>query len=213
MKKSFQSYCLTMIFILLLSLMLNSTAFADIHTITFICCSYTPDQLSAAVGDTIQWSGDFTFHPMSSTTIPVGAQSWNVTTGMFFQYIVSIPGMYNYQCDNHFLFGMIGSFTASVTDVNDKGETTQPFTFKLEQNHPNPFNPATTIRFSLPSSERVTLRILDMLGNEVATLLNETKSPGHYEIQFEGSTLASGIYFYKLETKKFIAIRKMLLLK
>jgi hypothetical protein len=83
----------------------------------------------------------------------------------------------------------------------------------LFQNYPNPFNPSTTIKYSIQTSEYVTLKVYDVLGNEVATLANEEKPAGSYEVKFDASHLSSGIYFYELKAGSFIETRKMLLLK
>ena len=88
-----------------------------------------------------------------------------------------------------------------------------PVEFLLEQNYPNPFNPSTKINFSIPVSEFVTLKVFDVMGNEVAVLLNEEKSVGLHSIEFNASYLASGTYFYKLQAGSNIEVRKMLLLK
>ncbi|MHC1739409.1 MAG: T9SS type A sorting domain-containing protein [Ignavibacteriaceae bacterium] len=87
--------------------------------------------------------------------------------------------------------------------------------FELNQNYPNPFNPSTLIKFSLPSGTLapVTLRIFDLLGNEVATLINEEMVPGNYEIEFNAAKLASGVYYYILQAGSFSLTKKMLLLK
>ncbi len=85
--------------------------------------------------------------------------------------------------------------------------------FFLSPNYPNPFNPSTTIEFLIPTAEFVTLKVYDVLGNEVATLVNEEKPTGSYEINFDASELSSGIYFYKLQTGLFVETRKMILLK
>jgi CubicO group peptidase (beta-lactamase class C family) len=90
---------------------------------------------------------------------------------------------------------------------------TAPLSFSLEQNYPNPFNPITTIKFNLPEKEFVSLKVYDVLGNEVAVLLNEEKPAGLHSIEFEASGLASGIYFYKLLAGSNITTRKMILLK
>jgi hypothetical protein len=83
----------------------------------------------------------------------------------------------------------------------------------LEQNYPNPFNPSTTIHFSVPSSEFVTLKVFDVLGNEVATLVNEEQPAGNYEIEFSPAGLSSGIYFYKLHAGSFVETKKMILIR
>ncbi len=98
-----------------------------------------------------------------------------------------------------------------ITDV--PRETSLPLEFKLEQNYPNPFNPATTIQFSIPKTESVTLKVYDLLGREVATLVNEEKSPGDYEIRFDGSNLASGMYIYQLQAGNMVISKKMMLIK
>ena len=88
-----------------------------------------------------------------------------------------------------------------------------PKDFSLAQNYPNPFNPATTIRFQLPVDSYVTLKVYDILGNEVATLVDEVEKAGYYQRQFNGSFLSSGIYFYQLKAGKFSSIKKLILTK
>ena len=85
--------------------------------------------------------------------------------------------------------------------------------YDLFQNYPNPFNPATTITYQLPKSGSVTLKIYDMLGKEVMTLVNEQKEMGGYTVQFDASSLASGMYVYQLRANDFVSTKKMLLLK
>jgi hypothetical protein len=98
-----------------------------------------------------------------------------------------------------------------------------PKTFALEQNYPNPFNPSTNIQYAIGSTQLVTLKVYDMLGNEVATLVNEEKTAGSYELTWNAFNLPSGIYFYQLfvsasqskdgKTGNYIETRKMILLK
>lgn len=88
-----------------------------------------------------------------------------------------------------------------------------PSYFSLQQNFPNPFNPYTTMQFSIPHSQFVTLKVYDMLGREVTTLVNEEKLPGNYEVKFDGSNLPSGTYFYRLQAGSFSQTKKLLLLK
>jgi flagellar hook assembly protein FlgD len=85
--------------------------------------------------------------------------------------------------------------------------------FKLEQNYPNPFNPKTTIKYEIPKSGFVTLQVYDVLGRLVKTLINEKQNAGTYEVEFDGTNLASGVYFYKLTADDFKAVKKMILLK
>ncbi len=88
-----------------------------------------------------------------------------------------------------------------------------PLKFALEQNYPNPFNPATTIKWQSPEDGVQTLKIYDVLGNEVKMLVNEFRQAGRYEISFDARSLASGIYFYRFTAGKFSSVRKMILLK
>ena len=92
-----------------------------------------------------------------------------------------------------------------------------PAQFSLSQNYPNPFNPSTSMQFTIGSKQFVTLKIYDILGKEIATLVNEEKPAGEYEVEFSatggGSNLPSGIYFYQLKAGEFVETKKMVLLK
>ena len=81
------------------------------------------------------------------------------------------------------------------------------------QNFPNPFNPITTIKYQIPKLSFVTLKVYDVLGKEIAILVNEEKSAGEYEIEFDGNNLTSGIYFYRLQAGNFVETKKMVILK
>ena len=83
----------------------------------------------------------------------------------------------------------------------------------MSQNYPNPFNPSTTIGYAIPYSANVTVKVLDVLGNEIETPVNEEKSPGTYELTWHAENLPSGVYFYRLQARDFIETKKMLLLK
>jgi hypothetical protein len=97
--------------------------------------------------------------------------------------------------------------------VNVENKNLQPETFVLYQNYPNPFNPSTNFRFRIADFGFVSLKVYDVLGNEVATLVNEEKPAGEYEIEFSGKGLTSGIYFYNLSTRGFSETKKMILMK
>jgi len=90
---------------------------------------------------------------------------------------------------------------------------TVPKEFKLEQNYPNPFNPSTRIQYQLPTNARVTLKVYDILGSEVATLVNEEQEAGYKEVQFNGSNIASGMYVYRLQAGEYVSVKKMMVLK
>jgi hypothetical protein len=84
--------------------------------------------------------------------------------------------------------------------------------FKLYDNYPNPFNPTTRIQFSIADRQLTIVKVYDVLGREVVTLVNEVKEPGTYTVQFSGSGLASGVYFYRLQAGSFVQTKKLLLL-
>lgn len=113
-----------------------------------------------------------------------------------------------------------GVFRSSATTSVDETENSQTvIACKLEQNYPNPFNPTTTIRYSLPSHEgagvrsHVMLKVFDVLGREVATLVDEDKTPGEYSLEFDASNLSSGVYIYRLSAGNLQLSRKMLLVR
>ena len=97
---------------------------------------------------------------------------------------------------------------SSVTDQH-----AAPVSYELEQNYPNPFNPSTEIGFQVAGYGQVSLKVYDMLGREVATLVNEELKPGRYERTFDGTGLASGVYYYRIQAGSFVASKKVLLLK
>ena len=118
-----------------------------------------------------------------------------------------LPGQYEYRLKQ---IDIDGSFEYSQIIEITVGS---PKDFSLSQNYPNPFNPATTITYQLPKSGSVTLKIYDMLGKEVMTLVHEQKEIGRYTVQFDASSIASGMYIYQLRVNDFISTKKMLLLK
>ena len=93
-----------------------------------------------------------------------------------------------------------------------------PTVFRLGQNYPNPFNPVTTIKYDIPVNSEITLKVYNILGQEVKTLVSGIQNRGRYEVKFDGTNLASGIYFYilkgtSLEGQNYTAVKKMVLVK
>jgi hypothetical protein len=105
-----------------------------------------------------------------------------------------------------------GTFCGGPTNV-ESVEFMLPQEFALNQNFPNPFNPATRINWQLPVEGNVKLQVYDALGNIVATLVDEYKNAGYYETSFDAAGLSSGIYFYSLQSGNFLLTRKMILVK
>ncbi len=99
----------------------------------------------------------------------------------------------------------------TVVGINDPDNTVKDFS--LFQNYPNPFNPSTKIKFVIPKSSFVNLKVYDVLGREIVTLVNEEKSAGEYEIEFDATGLPSGVYIYKLQAGSYTSFKKMILLR
>ena len=103
--------------------------------------------------------------------------------------------------------------SGGLTGVVQPRQSASPLSFHLEQNYPNPFNPISEIGFQIAERGYVTLKVYDLLGNEVVTLVNETKEPGRYRMRFDASNLATGAYFYRLVAGQFVETRKLLLVR
>lgn len=103
------------------------------------------------------------------------------------------------------------SLTGNTTAVSNSNQL--PLNFSLSQNYPNPFNPTTTIQYAIPKEEHVTLKVYDEIGREVATLVNGGKEAGQHIVNFNGSNLASGIYYYRINAGNFTQVKKLMLLK
>ena len=104
------------------------------------------------------------------------------------------------------------NFNFTPTDV-EQDQSVVPDDFSLLQNFPNPFNPITTIKYQIPISGLITLKVYNVLGNEIASLVNEEKPVGSYNVEFDATNYPSGIYFYILQTGSFIETKKMVLMK
>jgi photosystem II stability/assembly factor-like uncharacterized protein len=141
--------------------------------------------------------------------------SWTVVnTGLPYKYIgnLAVDGANLYTGSNGsgvWLRPLSEMITASVSEPWCE----MPTRLSLQQNYPNPFNPGTTIRYELPKSGLVKLGVYDMLGREVAVLVNERKEPGVHEVRFDGSNIASGAYVFRLHAGDFVSSKKLLLLK
>jgi hypothetical protein len=122
--------------------------------------------------------------------------------------------------DTTFL-GLVNAGQTTILSISDKiSNNVAPHNFVLHQNYPNPFNPSTKIKFTIPSVEKgyipslqTTLKVYDILGREIATLVNEGKPAGEYEVEFDGTAIPSGVYFYQLKAGNFVETKKMILIR
>jgi len=112
-----------------------------------------------------------------------------------------------------FVADIVTGNLVSVTGVEDRGSEGMATGYALAQNYPNPFNPTTTIGFSIKNAEFSTLKVYDLLGREVAVLVNERMAAGVHEVTFDAAGLAGGVYFYRLQAGDFHQTNRLLLLK
>ncbi len=138
---------------------------------------------------------------------------------VFYTYPLVDPNIHCITMDNsnHLWLGtesgLIEMIDSTLTDIYDETDFRIQHNYKLAQNYPNPFNPVTNIEFTVSHPGFVTLKVYDIIGNEIVNLVNDSRNAGIYNIKFDGSDLASGIYFYVLRSGDFVQSKKMLLLK
>ena len=118
-----------------------------------------------------------------------------------------------YLIDGSVLYSPVWSFRTGSSSTSVEDIAGLPGTYYLYQNYPNPFNPSTIIRFSLPKSAHVNLKIISILGQEMATLIDESKGPGQYEVRWNAADAPSGVYFYRLQAAEFVDTKRMILLR
>jgi len=160
--------------------------------------------VGAGVGETFQSTA------WQLITIPIDYFSTGIPDTCIITFVVTGDSLSN---PPH-----VGS-TAHIDDIAFSGIVSvqatdlRPLAFRLGQNYPNPFNPTTTISYQLPAQSHVTLRVYDVLGNEVATLVDSFEEAGEKSVQFNATNIAGGVYFYRLQAGDFVASKKLLLLK
>jgi len=208
-------------FLVLLSLLILSgeSGVAKTHIITNSNFTFSPSAVTIDLGDTVIFQIAFIHN-----AVEVSQATWNANgntplPGGFSvgfgggTVVLTMVGTHYYVCQPHASLGMKGTITVkSAMGIGDNNAST-PTTYSLRQNYPNPFNPSTTIGFSLPMSGNVTLKVYNMLGQEVATLVNGELEAGVYSVVWTPKELASGIYMYRLQVSDFAATKKLMLAK
>lgn len=170
------------------------------------------ESLIAAAGQTLFVGINFSLNRFNLYRSQDAGQTWQLagefTNSYLYDLEVSGANLYAARID-----GLWFAPLATVT-VDDRAHESAPQTFVLEQNYPNPFNPQTTISYVLPKAGAVTLKVYDALGREAATLVNrESRAAGAHRVTFEAKNFPSGLYFYRLETAGFLAVKKMVLVR
>lgn len=175
---------------------------------------FTPANITIDVGDTVRWVNIGGFHNViaddeSFTSGDPSSNAW------VYENVFNASGDNPYYCEVHGNaggMGMSGVITVQApTGVSSNNIV--PNEFELKQNYPNPFNPTTNIQYSISESGKIKLAIYNIIGEEVALLVNGIEGVGFYEVTFSATKLPGGIYFYRLQTKDYTQTKKMILLK
>jgi plastocyanin len=193
-------------------------SFSTTHTITTSGFAFSPSSITITLGDTV----NFVLASIHNAR-EVSQATWNgngtTSNGGFDlpfgggKVVLTQAGIHYYVCVPHASGGMKGTITVNPATGIEPDNGTIPANFSLMQNYPNPFNPETVISFSLPNRSYTSLKIFDVLGNEVAVLLVGDLSAGKYSYKWNAASFTSGVYFYRLETDSFIETKKLILLK
>lgn len=181
------------------------------HDVTVQNFSFSPQIVTITVGDIVRWTNVSGTHNVkaednSFTSGPAAPSPWE------YSHTFTVAGSNPYYCEPHQGMGMTGT----VIVQNPVGVTDDDFiadNFELKQNYPNPFNPTTKIEYQILERSFVSLKVYNILGDEVATLVSEEKPAGVYDINFDGTGLSSGMYLYRLQAGNFIETKKMILLR
>ena len=137
----------------------------------------------------------------------------NVSNGYNSRDIYSLAVNDQYMFAASYAGGVWKRPLSEIITVVDNSVQNKPERFSLGQNFPNPFNPSTTIKYSIPKNSLVRLKVYNILGEEVAILVNEEKPVGTYEVKFNATNLPSGVYFYRLQAGSFVETKKMIIIK
>jgi glucose/arabinose dehydrogenase len=189
-----------------------------LHLVSIVDFDFVPQVDTIAVGDSVRWTNNGTSSHTTTSDTKSLWDSGTLSPGESFTFQFDTPGSYPYHCEFH--PSMTGTIVVqSGSGVKDEtGDRERPSEFVLSQNYPNPFNPATKIEFTLAEPGFVTLKIYDLGGRVVRTLVSQQLSPGYKSVIWDGKNqdgrdVASGVYFCRLKVGDFSQSKKMLLLK
>jgi hypothetical protein len=159
-------------------------------------------------GVVVQRSGKYNY-----SNVPADSASGKIILPLGTR-ISSLTGILYYSFNQYkFVPRTDADFAGVVTGVEDEPVETAPASYALEQNYPNPFNPSTVIRYALPAAGFTTIRVYNLIGQEIATLFNGMQDAGRHTLRFNAASLPSGVYFYRIESGSFRAVKKMMLVK
>ncbi len=185
---------------------LKSVGFDSLEVFTWLW-----SQSRSTLYATGEWGTNVSTNGWAQFNIPLDYT--NATTpDTAYIYVMLVSERDSVHIGSYFLVDDI-AYAGTATGVAEQPQSAKPAVFALDQNYPNPFNPTTTIKYELPKTSMVKLSVFDLLGREVATLVNERKDAGAYQVRFDGSALPSGIYFYRIVAGDFVQTRRLALVK
>jgi plastocyanin len=172
--------------------------------------AFNPGGFNINVGDAIEWRNrDAVSH--TSTSDNGVWDSGLLAENQTFTYTFTLEGVYPYHCTPHpFMVDTI--VVGNPTAIGDDGSQI-PVDFDIAQNYPNPFNARTAIEYSLPTDSHVRIVVYNLLGQNIETLVDQSKSAGQHQVVWDASDVPTGVYFYRIEAGDFTQTRKMLLAK
>jgi len=206
-------------FIFLLIIMAAADiSFSTTHIITNSGFAFSPGSITIFAGDTINFVLE-TIHNAREVSQATWNANGTTSNGGFDlpfgggKVVLTQTGVHYYVCVPHASMEMKGTITVNPATDIEPDDGTIPANFSLMQNYPNPFNPETVISFSIPKRDYTSLKIFDVLGNEIAVLFADELSAGKYSYKWNAESFPSGVYFYRLESGSFIATKKLILMK
>lgn len=181
------------------------------HRITFEGITYEPDTVYASVGDTIEWEGDFTSHPLSSESVasqrfPAAAPPFTNDLGTLFQYVITVPGEHAYYCVYHLAQGMVGTIFVAEAGVEEREEPIAVTT------SPNPASNTIEVAFSLEQPSHVRITVFDLQGRELLQT-HGSYDAGKNASQLNLASLPAGVYYYRLRTSEGTVFRKFTVIR
>jgi plastocyanin len=191
-------------------LLLASSLFAANHHVSITNFTFSPHGTRAIVGDTITWTNNDAFTHTSTSDNGVW-NSGSLTNGQTYSFVFQNAGSFPYHCAVH-LSMKDTIFVTPQTGIDNQGPTI-PSSFELLQNYPNPFNARTIIRYSLPQAAHVTVDIYNILGNKIENISDMEQDAGMHEVVWDGSTQATGVFFYRISADNQTKTGRMILLK
>lgn len=196
----------------IVALLLALPSFATVHSVGVGDFFFNPANLTVNQSDTVRWTCSAGFHNVRHTGTPSLFGNSPALAPWTYEFVFNLSaGDYPYICDVH-PPQMIGTITVQVINSSPEPPSV-PGELQLEQNYPNPFNSQTAIQFSLPTATTLRLTVLNELGQTVKVLFNGELRAGMHKLTFDAGSLATGFYYYRLETPSATLARKMYYLK